>query len=92
MLWTWQHGDIADNDLYRGDFKKGPRAIRAKAYRMPNATDLYFPPTDNELEAAEMRDPKCFAIPSNWGHVAGATTNPPDIDFVDRKIAELLDA
>ena len=92
MLWTWQHGDIASNDLYRGDFTKALRAIRAKAYVMPSETDLYFPPADNELEVAEMPDAKCFTIPSIWGHVAGATANPPDVDFVDRKIAELLDA
>ena len=60
MLWTWQHGDIADNHLYRGDFSKALRAIRAKAYVMPSETDLYFPPADNELEVAEMPDAKCF--------------------------------
>jgi homoserine O-acetyltransferase len=92
MLWTWQHGDIADNPLYRGDFTKALRAIRSKAYVMPSGTDLYFPPADNELEVAEMPDAKCFTIPSVWGHVAGATANPPDVAFVDRKIAELLDA
>ena len=52
MLWTWQHGDIASNDLYRGDFRKALRAIRAKAYLMPSETDLYFPPADNELEVS----------------------------------------
>ena len=23
MLWTWQNGDISDNELYNGDFKRG---------------------------------------------------------------------
>jgi homoserine O-acetyltransferase len=32
MLWTWQNGDISDNELYDGDFKKTLAAIKAKAY------------------------------------------------------------
>src|SRR5208283_4795242 len=38
MLWTWQNGDISDNELYKGDFKKALGAIKAKAYVMPGQT------------------------------------------------------
>ena len=31
MLWTWQNGDIGDNELYGGDFKKALAGIKAKA-------------------------------------------------------------
>ena len=37
MLWTWQNGDIGDNELYGGDFKKALGAIKAKAFVMPGA-------------------------------------------------------
>jgi len=31
MLWTWQHGDISDNEVFKGDFVKALSAIKAKA-------------------------------------------------------------
>ena len=58
MLWTWQNGDISDNELYNGDFKKALGAIKAKAYVMPGQTDLYFPPEDSQFEVANMPNAK----------------------------------
>ena len=53
-IWTWQHGDISDNDIYRRDFKAALAAIRARAIVMPCSTDLYFPPDDNAAEFEQM--------------------------------------
>ena len=53
MLWTWQNGDISDNEIYKGDFAKALGAIKAKAYVMPGETDLYFPPADSEFEVRQ---------------------------------------
>jgi len=91
MLWTWQHGDISDNELYRGDYKKALGAIKAKAYVMPGKTDLYFPPEDSEIEVANMPNAELVTIPSIWGHFAGGPgLNQPDVDFIDSKLKELL--
>lgn len=91
MLWTWQHGDIADNELYNGDFKKALGAIKAKAYVMPGQTDLYFPPEDSQNEVANMPNAELIPIPSIWGHFAGGPgTNPEDVKFLDAKLKELL--
>jgi homoserine O-acetyltransferase/O-succinyltransferase len=91
MLRTWQRADIADNELYDGDFDRALRSISARATLMPSATDLYFPVADNELEAAKMPNARCVPIPTIWGHVAGnAGANPPDTKFVNDRIAELL--
>jgi homoserine O-acetyltransferase len=68
MLWTWQHGDISDNEIYKGDFKKALAAIKPKAYVMPGQTDLYFPPEDSQIEVANMPNAKCIPMPSIWGH------------------------
>ena len=54
MLWTWQNGDIGDNELYGGDIKKALAGIKAKAIVMPGRTDLYFPTEDSEIEVASM--------------------------------------
>jgi homoserine O-acetyltransferase/O-succinyltransferase len=91
MLWTWQNGDISDNELYHGDFKKALQAIKAKAYVMPGQTDLYFPPEDSEIEVANMPNAKFLAVPSIWGHFAGGPgTNPDDVKFIDNALKELL--
>ncbi|MDQ6437524.1 alpha/beta fold hydrolase [Mesorhizobium sp. LHD-90] len=91
MLWTWQNGDISDNDLYEGDFKKALRAIKAKAYVMPGRTDLYFPPEDSEFEVANMPNARFIAFESIWGHFAGGPgTSVEDVKFLDRKLKELL--
>jgi homoserine O-acetyltransferase/O-succinyltransferase len=91
MLWTWQNGDISDNEVFKGDFKKALGAIKAKAYVMPGQTDLYFPPEDSEFEVANMPNAKFIPIPSIWGHFAGGPgTNPDDVRFLDNKVKELL--
>ncbi|MEZ5667911.1 MAG: alpha/beta fold hydrolase [Alphaproteobacteria bacterium] len=91
MLWTWQHGDIAANELYGGDFKKALGAIKARAYVMPGQTDLYFPVADSEIEVANMPNAELIPIPSIWGHFAGGPgTNPDDVRFLDDKLKELL--
>lgn len=91
MLKTWQYGDISDNPVFGGDFKKALRAISAKALVMPGETDLYFPKEDSAFEVEHMQNAKLVVIPSIWGHWAGGPgTNPLDVDFVDRTIRELL--
>ena len=91
MLWTWQNGDISDNELYKGDFKKALGAIKAKAYVMPAQTDLYFPPEDSQFEVAHMPNAKYVPFASIWGHAAGGPgTNPEDVKFLDGKLKELL--
>ena len=91
MLWTWQHGDISDNEIFKGDVKKALGAIKAKAYVMPGQTDLYFPPEDSQFEVANMPNAKFLPIPSVWGHFAGGPgTNPDDVKFLDIKLKELL--
>lgn len=91
MLWTWQHGDISDNEIYRGDFKKALGAIKAKAFVMPGRTDLYFPPEDSEIEVANMPNAELVVVPSIWGHFAGGPgTNPEDVKYIDGKLKQLL--
>ena len=34
-IWTWQHGDISDNPIYRGDFKRALQSILARAIVLP---------------------------------------------------------
>ncbi|MBD1852582.1 alpha/beta fold hydrolase [Leptolyngbya sp. FACHB-711] len=91
MLWTWQHGDISNNSLYKGDFALALRSIRAKAIVMPSATDLYFPPEDNAIEVAHMPSAELRIMQSIWGHCAGGPGyNAADTTLIEATIAELL--
>lgn len=91
MARTWQQGDISDNTLYKGDYKKALGAIKAKAYVMPGSTDLYFPTADSEIEVANMPNAELTPIPSIWGHFAGGPgINQDDVKFIDDKLKELL--
>jgi homoserine O-acetyltransferase len=93
MLWTWQHGDISNNELFQGDFVKALSAIKAKAIIMPASTDLYFPPADNEFEVAHMPNAELRTIETVWGHFAGGPgTSPADIAVLDAALRELLES
>jgi homoserine O-acetyltransferase len=91
MLWTWQNGDISNNEMYGGDLPKALGAIKAKAILMPASTDLYFPPEDNEIEAGHMPNAELRVIDTYWGHFAGGPgTSPDDIEVLDAALKELL--
>jgi homoserine O-acetyltransferase/O-succinyltransferase len=90
-IWTWQHGDISDNDIYRRDFKAALAAIRARAIVMPCSTDLYFPPDDNAAEVQQMPNANLRIFESAWGHcVASPGRSRKFARALDDAAAELL--
>ncbi len=90
QIWTWQHSDISDNEIYDGNFEQALAAITARAIVMPGETDLYFPPADSAYEVEHMPNAELRTIPSIWGHYAGGAANPDDVAFVDAALKELL--
>ena len=48
------------------------------------------PSRDNEFEVAKMPNAELRPIPSIWGHVAAFGASPPDDDFIDSALRELL--
>ena len=91
QLWTWQHGDISANDLYRGDLQMALAGIKAKVLLMPSATDLYFQTDDNREELPYLKYGKLVEIPSVWGHRAGnPRDNQDDAAFIDAQVEALL--
>lgn len=91
-IWTWQHGDISDNPVYRGDFARALGAIQARAIVMPCSTDLYFPPEDNAAEVALMSRASLRVFESPWGHCAGAPGRLAEFSrALDTAAAELLE-
>jgi homoserine O-acetyltransferase len=90
-IWTWQHGDISDNEIYRRDFKRALQSILARAIVMPCRNDLYFVPEDNAAEVAEMQRAELRVFDSPWGHCVGSPGRVPEFQrALDEAAAELL--
>lgn len=90
-IWTWQHADISQNEIYRGDFKRALRSIRARAIALPCSEDLYFAPEDNATEVADMHCAELRIFDSPWGHCAGSPGRVPAFQrALDEAAAELL--
>ena len=90
-LATWQAGDISAGPLYKGDFVKALKGIKARAILMPCTQDLYFPPEDNALEVIHIPNAELQPYNSPWGHCAASPGN--DAGFtatLDENIRALL--
>lgn len=92
-VWTWQHADISDNEVYARDFKRALGAIKARAIVMPSRLDAYFPPEDSANEVAHMPNAELRVFDSPWGHCAGSPGRVPEFAAaLDKAAAELLQA
>jgi homoserine O-acetyltransferase/O-succinyltransferase len=91
-LWSWEHADVSANEIYSGDLAAALGSVTARAIVMPSAQDFLFPPSDCQTEARNMPNAELRTIESSWGHLAGFGANPPDNEFIDAALTELLDA
>ena len=89
-LWTWEKHDVSANDVYEGDLAAALGSIRTRAIVMPSRSDFLFQVEDSEVETTQMPNAEVRPIPSSWGHLAGLGVNPPDNEFVDMALNELL--
>ncbi len=88
---TWEKHDVGDSPPFHGDVEAALRSIRAQVLYMPSQTDLYFPVSDARYEAAFIPHCTLVAIPSLWGHPAGAGASAADGKFLNRHIAVFLE-
>ena len=90
-LSTWQCGDISVGPIYKNNFKKALKSIKAKAIIIPCAQDLYFRPEDNLIEVQYMPNAQINLYDSPLGHCVANPGN--DINFekeLDKSINLLL--
>jgi homoserine O-acetyltransferase/O-succinyltransferase len=91
QLWTWQKGDISDNEMYGRDLGMALRAIKARALIMPSETDRYFAVEENALEMPHLMNAELRPIPSIFGHLAGSQYgSPQDVAFLAKGVGDLL--
>ncbi|KAI0155575.1 Alpha/Beta hydrolase protein [Pestalotiopsis sp. NC0098] len=93
MLYTWQAGDVSDQEPYNKDFACAMKDIKTKTLVIPGQTDLYFPPEDSEIEVENMTPGvgKCVILPSIWGHWAGGPgDSKEDVKWLDDRLKAFL--
>src|SRR5450432_1049968 len=87
---TWEHHDVGATPGFNNDVTRALASIKSPILYMPSETDLYFPVTDAQFEAAFIPGVVLLPIPSLWGHTAGAAANPVDDKFLNDHISEFL--
>ncbi|KAH7924264.1 homoserine O-acetyltransferase [Leucogyrophana mollusca] len=89
LLNTWQNGDVSQvRD--GGDYAKTLKSIKAQVLLLPSKTDLMFPPEDSRVEMSYLGSATLCVIETSWGHSAGGSANPGDVDFVSTQVREFL--
>ena len=90
-LKTWQLNDISKNPLYKGNYIKALKSIRAKTILMPCNQDLYFRTEENEFERKFIRKSVLRAVDSPYGHCVANPGNDRNFEKkLDKNIRELL--
>jgi homoserine O-acetyltransferase/O-succinyltransferase len=88
MAWKWQRGDVSR--LTGGNLAEALGRIKAKTFVMPIDTDMFFPPSDCEVEQKLIRNSELRMIHTVDGHLGLFSTDPEYIGQVDRHLRELL--
>ena len=90
-LRTWQLNNISNGPLYKGNYIKALRSIRAKTILMPCNQDLYFKTEDNMYEEKFIKRASLKPIDSPYGHCAANPGNDKNFQRkLDQNIVELL--
>jgi homoserine O-acetyltransferase/O-succinyltransferase len=89
-LWTWHHADISANEIYNSDFVAALRGIKSRVIVLTAEGDNFFDVGDSRFEVEHMPNAELRVIRSIWGHLSGLGANPPDNEFVDAALGELL--
>ena len=88
---TWQNSNIGNGPIYKGDYLKALKSIKAKTILMPCSDDLYFPPEDNRLESNYINNAELRIFNSSWGHCVANPGNDKGFELaLDQAINDLL--
>jgi homoserine O-acetyltransferase/O-succinyltransferase len=86
--WKWQRGDVSR--LTRGNLEEALGRIKAKTFVMPIDTDMFFPPSDCEVDQKMIPNSELRLIRTVDGHLGLLGLDPEYIGQVDRHLRDLL--
>jgi len=90
-LKTWQLNDVSKNPLYKNDYIKALKSIRAKTILMSCNQDLYFRTEDNQFEKKIINKASLITVDSPYGHCAANPGNDKNFQKkLDQNIIKLL--
>ena len=90
-LKTWQLNDISKNPIYKGNYIKALKSIKARTILMPCNQDLYFRTEDNTYERQFINKSSLRPVDSSYGHCAANPGNDKNFQKkLDKNIVELL--
>ena len=90
-LKTWQLNDISKGPIYKNNYVKALKSIKAKTILMPCNQDLYFRTKDNEYEKKFINRVSLRPVDSPYGHCAANPGNDKNFEKkLDRNIKELI--
>jgi len=90
MAWKWQRGDVSRNT--GGDLASALGRIKAKTYVMPISHDMFFPPSDCEVEQRLIPGSQFRPLKSSCGHLGLFGVDPELLAQLDANLNELLAA
>ena len=90
MAWKWQRGDVSRNT--GGDLASALGRIKAKTYVMPISHDMFFPPSDCEVEQRLIPGSQFRPLKSICGHLGLFGVDPELLAQLDANLNELLAA
>ena len=90
-LKTWQLNDISRGPIYKNNYTKALKSIKAKTILMPCNQDLYFRTEDNKYEKKFIPHSSLRPIDSSFGHCAANPGNDKNFEKeLDKNIKELI--
>tara|TARA_B100000579_G_scaffold371048_1_gene333407 strand:- start:4822 stop:5832 length:1011 start_codon:yes stop_codon:yes gene_type:complete len=90
-LRTWQLNNISKGPLYKENYIKALKSIRAKTILMPCNQDLYFRTEDNKFEKNFISRSSLRPVNSAFGHCVANPGNDKNFEKqLDKNIKELL--
>jgi homoserine O-acetyltransferase/O-succinyltransferase len=88
MAWKWQRGDVSRHT--GGDLAAALKRIKAKTFVMPISHDMFFPPTDCQVEQKMIAGSEFRPINSIDGHLALFGTDADCLAQIDAHLKALL--
>lgn len=91
QTWAYDRHNVGTTPGFNGDYVKALKSIKAKAILVTGPLDLYNP-QEEAIEAANyIPDARYVQVPSLQGHFTASPAKAADVEFMNRKISELLE-